>query len=572
MSRASVVLILCLALIICVSTTSLVTTIPIENQANANQEGSIDVSVFDLVNSPIHAYTPHDPIYINQNSDFIAEGFTGYGNFTHPYLLEGVEIEADGYGVAIDIQDTNASFVISNCSFDGYYSSSGGIYLVNVSNARVEDCFFQDTEFGLGYLESRNITVFNCTFKYHHSVGAWSGDSNNTAILNSTFRSCGDGIGVYSDNEVIIGNEFMLNDYGVSIDNSDNCTIVENEFMYDGIEVYGGILSNYIHNITDNTLNGKPIIYIHSQPRVTVSGDYGQVIVANCSNAIIEDERILIASYGLQVYFSDFVAISNVSTILADQGIVVSRSANVTIDSCNVTGGSMDGIVLEEADNATITNCRINDNSHSGIQIYSSDTVNITANTIANNGNFGISLVGINHTISNNYLGANGIHEMNLEQCENVLIESNTINGSLRSKVFIDGQDCIILDNTLYYSSFEFDRSSVDNFRHTISGNTINGHPIVYHFNETGILYDGVSLGQVIIVDSNTTTLQNLDFNNVSIPIILAFGQDFILDTLTFQNVTTGIQVEDCYNVSIDHSEFQTWLPYSFDAIGIDMD
>ncbi|MHA2425694.1 MAG: NosD domain-containing protein, partial [Candidatus Thorarchaeota archaeon] len=189
--------------------------------------------------------------------------------------------------------------------------------------------------------------------------------------------NCDSGIEVESANEVIIGNYFEWNDAGVLVNDADNCTvidndfrfndagvvtwvatnctIVDNEFNYDGISLVGDSVQYMIHNITGNTLNDRPLYYVHSQPGISINGNYSQVIVVNCSNAVIEDQSMFLTTFGVGVFYSDFITLSNISVFTADQGIVLGHCNNATIDSCNTTDSSTDGIFLLESHNATIS-------------------------------------------------------------------------------------------------------------------------------------------------------------------------------------------------------------------------
>lgn len=594
MNTLTKVMIFSFLLVFCLSVTATRQTIQNDAPLATTEKEGLDIEGPNMVEHMIFGYESHDPIHIDDDSDFSTEGFAGYGNSTHPYVLEGVEIEAEAHGVSIHISNTDAYFLIANCSFEAYYNSVGLVYLANVSNARIEDCFFDEGDFGLGYYESTNISVFNCTFEWHDTYGLWSGGSNNTSVMNSTFRYCDVGIEVQSDNETIVGNDFRsndagvhvlqsdncsiidntfrLNDIGVDVDNSNNCTIVDNEFWWDGIKIYGGSLQNYIHTITSNSLNEKPILYVHGQAGISISGDYGQIIVANCSNAVIQDGELSLIGFGVQVFYSDFVELSNLTILLAYRGILMSHCNNASIDSCNVTACDMDGIALEEAANATITNCRLIENAHSGLQIYSTDGVNVTGNTLVGNLNFGISSNGENYTIIDNYFENNGLHEMNLVNCHNSTIRSNTVNGSVRSTVFIDGSGCVIQDNTLYFSSFEFDTDVIEKLRHTMAGNTLNGDPVLYHFNDADVLYDGVAVGQIILANSSTIYLHDMNFRNVSIAIICASCQDIFLKSINFEEVKIGLKSSLCYNMKMEDIVCNTTLPYSYDTIAMNLD
>ncbi|MHA1907802.1 MAG: right-handed parallel beta-helix repeat-containing protein [Candidatus Thorarchaeota archaeon] len=544
-----------LALVLCLSATTSNETALSSDQTEISLEKSHDDIDFDLYDSYTKSYTPHDIIDIDNNSAFVTYGFPGYGNSTHPYLIEGYEIEPESFEIAISISDTNASFVISNCSIHSLNSDAYGLSLSNVSNARVENCEFKYIEMGMFYHESRNITIFNCTFWMLENIGLATGSANNTITANCTFFGCENGIWVGEDDQVFTNNTFLINDIGINIDNCDNITAVNNEFLGDGIEVYGGAPTNYIHNLTGNTLNGKPIFYDHSKNGNTVTGDYGQIIIANCTNTLIKDHNMSLAYYGLQVYTSEFVTIENVNVTEAEYGIIVSRTSNVTIDSCNASACWRDGILLEEADNATIVDCISHDNSHAGLSIFSSDFVNITSNDLRNNGNFGIDTGGVNYTITGNYFENNG--DVEIELGGNSTVSQNTINGTVAGKINIQGKDCTIIDNTIYFSSFDFQTSSLDYMRHTFSGNTINGNPVLYYYNETGLVIDGLSVGQLILAGVNSSMISNLAFSNISRPILMVTCNDIEIESVTGLDVGTGIRVLYSNRMVIDDVEFE---------------
>ena len=71
-------------------------------------------------------------------------------------------------------------------------------------------------------------------------------------------------------------------------------------------------IGNYTHEIDEsNTVNGKPVYYWQNVDGGRVPDDAGQVIVANCTNVVVEDQNVNNASIGIVVAFSSDVAIRN---------------------------------------------------------------------------------------------------------------------------------------------------------------------------------------------------------------------------------------------------------------------
>jgi len=56
------------------------------------------------------AGTPHDPIVIDEDSDFNNQGWPGSGTEESPYVIEGLDITSDGN--CISISNTNVHFRI----------------------------------------------------------------------------------------------------------------------------------------------------------------------------------------------------------------------------------------------------------------------------------------------------------------------------------------------------------------------------------------------------------------------------------------------------------------------------
>ncbi|MFX1406132.1 MAG: NosD domain-containing protein [Promethearchaeota archaeon] len=98
-------------------------------------------------------------IHINNNwSDAkIAGKCTGYGNSTHPYVIEDLIIDAENIGNCILIENTNDYFIIENCTLynsdDTYIITHAGITLINVTNGVITNNTLYDNFDGI-YLNS----------------------------------------------------------------------------------------------------------------------------------------------------------------------------------------------------------------------------------------------------------------------------------------------------------------------------------------------------------------------------------------------------------------------------------
>src|SRR5207249_9205604 len=80
----------------------------------------------------------HAPIFINGNNGFTANnGVTGgSGTSSDPYIIENWLITTSGSGIEID--NTNAFFVITNVSIQGMVRPAAAILFSNISNGELD--------------------------------------------------------------------------------------------------------------------------------------------------------------------------------------------------------------------------------------------------------------------------------------------------------------------------------------------------------------------------------------------------------------------------------------------------
>ena len=79
------------------------------------------------------AYTPHAPISISSNADFISLGFNGSGTSVDPYLIMGYNITGTS-GSLISISSTTVSFEIKYNLLNGTENTLRRITHINVMN------------------------------------------------------------------------------------------------------------------------------------------------------------------------------------------------------------------------------------------------------------------------------------------------------------------------------------------------------------------------------------------------------------------------------------------------------
>jgi parallel beta-helix repeat protein len=396
------------------------------------QEPPVPSRVLDLA--------PHDPIYIGSNAGFINDSGVVWGSGTDsdPYVISGWDINASST-TGILIAGTNAHFIIRDCYVHGghasFLSSTHGIELLNCVNGVVEHNNCSDGCVGI-YLE---LSRFNML-------------TDNTCDSNTLHGLLGAyGIELSSsDHNFLANNTCRMNGFGgIYLESSEYDTLVSNTMNNDGLSIGGSYVSEWTtHDIdTSNTVNGKPLYYCRNQSGVTVPDDTGEVILANCTDFLVEGQILNGSSAGIILGFctngtvrnnicdsnciegihlcsSDDNTMVNNTCRMNSQGIQLYSSKRNTLTRNDCTFNS-DGILLTSSydNNLVSNNCSLNVN---GIRLLNDNNNTLSDNNCSSNVNFGIySYSSRDDALINNFCTSNGYEGVELSSSEHNTLTSN---------------------------------------------------------------------------------------------------------------------------------------------------
>ena len=252
---------------------------------------------------------------------------SGSGTWTNPYVIENVTIDGQNESNCIEVRNSNAYFVINNCTAYSSGTTGYGIYLNYTNNGKIID---------------NNCSVYNC--------GIFLDKSNNITILGNDASNNQYGIGVsFSNNTIISENSASNNLIGdIVLQLSRNATLTKNiltpggnELNFGGVLIYNPSSKEEVasHTIdTSNTINNKPIYYYANKIGLGPNDflNAGQIILANCNDSLISNVNITDVYEGINILYGNNNTISNNFFDNVYGGIMFYTNTDNTVISENI--------------------------------------------------------------------------------------------------------------------------------------------------------------------------------------------------------------------------------------------
>jgi len=341
------------------------------------------------------------------------------------------------YGMFLSLSDSNTlslntanSNDVSGIRMD--YSSINTVTFNNVSN----------NGDGMHLLDSNMNAILNNSALDNDNDGFLLLGSDLNTISGNTATYGYHGIDTnYCTQDVIEDNTLSFSWAGINIESSTWFIIRRNVMVEDGIFIEGYSVEEYdTHTIdTSNTVNGKPVRYWQDTDGGTVLPGAGEVILANVTNAIVENQNLENGTVGVLLGFSSGNSIIN-NTILSDQfGIHLSYSSGNSITDNLVSFNHDTGVYAKLSDSNTINRNEMLQNSREVIHILRGNGGIIADNTISG-ANWGIHLEVSNlNTIIHNSLS---LHSRGIElySSDNNVVTDNSLT-DIRWAVIIELTD-----------------------------------------------------------------------------------------------------------------------------------
>jgi len=333
-------------------------------------------------------------------------------------------------GLRINNQETNEMIILLSPDViipDDYNTIQEGINNANPGNT----IFVRSGIYNENLLVNKNGLTIRGENKYNTTISSRDtlkntikiNASNVTiqdfSIVNSTgTNTLWDTSGIFiAGSNIVVKDNLIYNNNRLGIcalNIAYNLTICGNDFTDDGIllgdyehtgENINVTKECFLHDIYNNTVNGKPLYYFKNVDNFIVPNDAGQVILVNCSNATIKDSYFTLCDFPIMLNYCNNCIVEN-NTVEDTYGeIITTRSENCTFQN-NVVDNIIFGVCLDQKSKNNIIRYNKITNSNAGVFIMiKSNNNSVYGNTFCNNDwGAGLFLNSNNNKIYRNFL------------------------------------------------------------------------------------------------------------------------------------------------------------------------
>jgi len=338
---------------------------------------------------------------------------------------------------------------------------------------------------------------------------------------------------------------------------------------------------SYQNSVENNTVNGKPLVYLEDVANYSV-GDAGQVILVNCTGIRVENLNLSHTSIGVQLWKTNNSIIVG-SNITANNwyGIRFDSSSNNSIVENNITANNRDGILLYDSSNYnSIVGSNLTANNQYGIQLDHSSNNSIVGNTIANNRDGILLRSSSNNSIVGSNITANNRDGVWLYDSSNYnsLVGNNIANNwygirfsgssnynSISHNNFVDNSQQVYsyytstniwddgyLSGGNYWSDYEgvdADGDGVGDTPYTIDENNVDHYPLMGPFNSFN-----TSVGYSVDVISNST-IEDFRYFESNSTIVMHVSNMTANQTVGFCRLTIPHElIPPPYNITVNNT------------------
>ncbi|MBD3158799.1 MAG: hypothetical protein GF309_08440 [Candidatus Lokiarchaeota archaeon] len=217
-------------------------------------------------------------------------------------------------------------------------------------------------------------------------------------------------------------------------------------------------------------------------------------------------------------------------------------------------------VVLDNVSNGKIVNCSTS-NTSVGIALHNSEYCRVMNSSITLSG-CGILLENSTSCVVRNSDISDSFYGIGLQETASSQVCENTLLNCTQSAIYVSQTTaCGIINNKMTSGGIEFarfDENPLRYFEHEIEGNEVGGRKILYLRENHKRVLACSNYSQIIIVDSESITLRDGDFKNVSTAALLAFspGCSVIDSVISYSH--SGVWIHESDNCSVKNTATQS--------------
>ncbi|MBS3778254.1 MAG: right-handed parallel beta-helix repeat-containing protein, partial [Candidatus Thermoplasmatota archaeon] len=494
---------------------------------------------FSSINEAISIANDDDQLYIYNGTYHenivINKGITLYGESNENTIIKNV-----GYAhtISLNVDD----IAIMNLNITNKNAPHTAINIISNNNMIIKNQISHCENYGIIIFQSMNNYIHKNTISFNGNNGILvEYSSSNIISENNLTSNKRDAINIHNSMNDEINNNKISNNQneGIYIQNSVNMTITDNDCYENGIFIRGGNINYWdTHNISNNSANGKKILYYKNVDDISINSnsDAANVIFANCTNCSIYDLNLSHVGSAIQLGFSKNICIFN-NTLTENniEGIEICNSSFITIKNNIISNNNENGIYIHyhSNDNSVINNTIFN-NSFDGIEIRDfSKRNNILKNLIWNNIRKGIEIT----------------------RSDYIVIDKNEIYDSIQGVHLRDSCNAMITNNTFESNGIRIEGNNINYWNsHMIFNNTCDRKIIRYFKNLNDVFIPSKTL-QIIFANCSNSIINNRIISNVDIGIQLGFSSNNqIIDNDLSHNNLNGIYLSNSKNNLVENN------------------
>ncbi len=367
----------------------------------------------------------------SHSSKVLYVGGVGPGNYTS--IQDAIREAGDGY--IIFVYDDSSPYrenliidksivLVGENKETTIIDGMGKKYVITVLADGVRISGFTITNSSKKAGEGIRLRSSNCTISDNIIVGNWVGievrNAMNNSILNDEFVNNSLVFAFSNGNKV---SNCTFTESNLDIYNSINNIIISNKFIRCGVELSYALPKAH-NTILDNSVNGKPLIYLEDGKNIEIK-DAGQVILVRCEDIVLKGINIHSVPTAIRILNSRRVAVTNNNLSENMVGISVDLSTDINISNNFLIGNTCAGIWVCHASSSieVVGNTVLNNDK--GLYVYNCFGKVTIKNNVFKNNSIGLDIRTNRCIITKNNIQMNKKYGIRLMHGYNLIYKNN---------------------------------------------------------------------------------------------------------------------------------------------------